>query len=302
MPRRIPPLNHLRAFEAAARHLSFRAAADELSVTHAAVSHQIRALEERFGTRLFNRVTRGVTLTDDAEKLAVVLTRALDDIDAGVREFQSMRLGGTVRVSAVPWYVSRVLLPNIDALYAVHPDLKVEFDFSYELANFQTDGLDAALRHGLGKWPGLSAIRIHHDLLSPLCGPTLVKGRNLPLTPEEIAELPLTAARGYEHVWVDWFDAVGQPELKPDNIMIFDNRALATEFAGTGNGVSLSDVPTDHDDLKAGRLVRLHPKAIQQDTGAHLVFPDGPFTDPRLERIADWMHDCFAALPVDWED
>ena len=298
MARRLPPLNHLRTFEAAARHLSFRSAADELNVTHAAISHQIRALEERFGVQLFNRVTRGVTLTEDATSLAAVLTQALDKIDVGVKDFQSKGLGGTVRISAVPWYVSRILLPNIDELYDDYPDLKVEFDYSYELANFQTDGLDAALRHGLGQWPGLTAIRIHYDLLAPLCGPKLVEGRKLPLTPEEIAQLPLTAARGYEHVWVDWFEAVGNPELKPDNIMIFDNRALATEFAGTGNGVSLSDVATDQDDLKSGRLVRLHPTAIRQDTGSHLVFPETPFEDPRLLRIAEWMQAIFGKLPA----
>ena len=299
MARRLPPLNHLRTFEAAARHLSFRSAAEELNVTHAAVSHQIRALEERFGTQLFNRVTRGVTLTDDAAVLAVVLSRALDDIDVGVRAFQSKGLSGTVRISAVPWYVSRVLLPNIDALKNEFPDLNVEFDFSYEIANFETDGLDAALRHGLGQWPGLNAIRIHYDLLTPLCGPALVEGRKLPLTPQEISQLPLTAARGYEHVWGDWFETVGHPELKPDNIMIFDNRALATEFAGTGNGVSLSDAPVDHDDIKAGRLLCLHPTAIRQDTGAHLVFPESPFEDPRLLRVAEWMQASFAKLPAD---
>ncbi len=297
MTRRLPPLNHLRTFEAAARHLSFRSAAEELNVTHAAVSHQIRALEERIGVRLFNRVSRGVTLTEDAAVLAEVLTQALDKIDAGLRDFQSKCLVGTVRISAVPWYVSRILLPNIEELYRAYPDLRVEFDFSYELASFTTDGLDAALRHGLGQWPGLTAIRIHFDLLAPLCGPSLVRGLNLPLTPEQIAQLPLTAARGYEHVWIDWFEAVGRPELKPDNIMIFDNRALATEFAGTGNGVSLSDAPTDHEDIKSGRLVRVHPTSIRQQTGAHLVFPETPYEDPRLLLIAEWMKESFAKLP-----
>lgn len=299
MVRRIPPLNHLRAFEAAARHLSFRGAAEELNVTHAAVSHQIRALEERFGIRLFNRITRGVTLTDEARDLADVLTKALDDINAGVGKFEAGAMVGTIKISAVPWYVNKVLQPNIERLNTELPDLTLEFDFSYTLTDFRTGEVNAALRHGLGKWPGLTAIRIHHDHLGPLCGPSLAQGRKLPLTPAEISELPLAAARGYEHVWQDWFDLVGYRPKKEPEIILFENRAVATEFAMAGNGVSLSDVQVNRNDILDGRMLRLHPGAVRQETGAHLVFPEGPLPDPRLERIAEWMRQSFAAIPID---
>ena len=107
---------------------------------------------------------------------------------------------GTIRISAVPWYVNKVLMPNIERLKTNLPDLTLEFDFSYALTDFRTSEVNAALRHGLGKWPGLTAIRIHHDHLGPLCGPSLLKGRDLPLSPEEIAcldtAIPPGAAQG----------------------------------------------------------------------------------------------------------
>ena len=115
LARNLPPLNQLRAFEAAARHLSFRDAADELHVTHAAVSHQIKALEEILGTKLFNRITRGVTLTKEAEELARALSESFDLMDSAVSRYRGKIGAGSITISTVPWYANRVLLPNLES-------------------------------------------------------------------------------------------------------------------------------------------------------------------------------------------
>ena len=150
MSRRLPPLNQLRAFEAAARHLSFKTAADELSVTQAAVSHQIRSFEEALGTQLFQRTARGVTLTDAAEALSKRLTQSFDGMEQALRRFESSGMAGTLRISVVHWYGNRVFLPALADFRAAYPELDLELSFSYEIVDLRGSELHAAVRHGLG--------------------------------------------------------------------------------------------------------------------------------------------------------
>ena len=131
LTRRLPSLKQLLAFEAAARHLSFNKAADELSVSQAAISHQIKALEEYYGCRLFNRLNRKVTLTDTAERLAGELTEAFDLISEASNNFQSDEMHGEVRISVTPFYANRMILPYLESFLHLHPGLQLEFDYSY---------------------------------------------------------------------------------------------------------------------------------------------------------------------------
>src|SRR5210317_2223011 len=130
MTRRLPNLKHLRAFEAAARHLSFKQAADELSVTQAAISHQIKALEQHFGARLFHRMNRQVFLTDEAATLAAELTQVLDRVADISARFRAQMMTGTIRISVTPFYANRMILPHLDAFYVACPGLNLEFDLS----------------------------------------------------------------------------------------------------------------------------------------------------------------------------
>jgi LysR family glycine cleavage system transcriptional activator len=299
MSRRLSPLNQLRTFEAAARLLSFKKAAEELNVTHAAVSHQIRALEDFLGSQLFQRVTRGVRLTDKARELSDDLNEALDRMDLAVRRFQADEMKGTLKVSVVPWYGNRLILPKLPEFHTAYPDLKVELIFSYELIDFDNSDCHAAVRHGLGNWPGLSQRRVHNDQVSPVCAPELVAGRSLPLSPKEISQMDLAVARGQEDSWRLWLQKAGGTADDSPNFILFDYRALATEFALAGHGVCLPDLQNMQLELRSGRLVRMHPLVITLESGLHLVFPETPHPDPRLTAFAEWLKDAFATFQIE---
>lgn len=298
MRRRLPPLNQLRAFEAAARHLSFKEAAEELNVTHAAVSHQIKALEVSLGSKLFHRSGRGVTLTEEARTFARELTGAMDAMDRALRDFNARSGAGHVTISTVPWYANRFLLPALDAFHAEHPAIRIRFDFSYGLVDLDTSEVDAALRHGAGNWPGLSAVQVHRDLLSPVCAPSLVDGIDLPIQCDRIAKMTLATAKGYQHAWYQFFDCAGYRPSSDLNFVEFENRALATEFAMAGHGVALPDIITTADEINSGQLTLLSKVRLRPETGAFLVFHKARISDDNLRTISEWLRGLFAALPV----
>lgn len=297
MTRRLPPLNQLRAFEAAARHQSFRDAADELCVTHAAISHQIRALEEGLGAQLFLRGPQGVKLTDKARLLASALTEALDCMDTAIAGFRSHEMIGTIKISVVPWYGSRFLLPRLDRFHSENPGLRLELDYSYQTVDFETSDFDAAMRHGLGDWSGLTSIRVSHDVVNPVCAPSLVDDKSLPLTPDEIATYPLGVARGHEIYWEQWLESAGASKGHSRKYVCFENRSLMLELAMSGQGVSLSDLMAVQLEVDSGKLVSMHPHETRLETGMHLVFPESTRPDPRLVAVADWMAECLRPDP-----
>lgn len=289
MPRRLPNLNQLRAFEAAARLLSFKQAAEELFVTQAAVSHQIKALEEYYGCRLFNRLNRQVSLTDSAKELAEYLSIAFDQIENASLHFRSLEMSGLLRVSATPFYANRMVLPYLSEFNAQYPDLKVEFDLSYDIVDFSHTGIDAALRYGPGGWPGLNARLLHHDRVAPVVSPTLVQGLDLPLTGQQIARLPLAGVEGQERYWAQWFEADGSAMPADTAFSLHQHRGLALDFALAGNAVALADLPLIRNELAIGSLVQLSPTTITLDRGIYLTEPGGPFKDARLSVFADWL-------------
>jgi LysR family glycine cleavage system transcriptional activator len=268
MPRRLPNLKQLRAFEAAARHLSFKRAADELSVSQAAISHQIKALEEHFGCCLFNRLNRKVTLTEAAAAFAEELSQSLDQIEKASIQFRSQEMRGTIRISVTPFYANRMILPYLDEFLNEHPDLQVEFDMQL----------------------------IHLDRVAPVTSPALVQGSPLPMTPAQIAKLPLAAVSGQERYWHQWFDAAGMATPGDCNWSKHEQRALALDYALAGNAVALADLPLIRNELETGSLVCLSDTQITLDRGIHLAMPSGPFRDARLAAFGNWLRECVSSF------
>ena len=289
MVRRLPNLKHLRAFEAASRHMSFKQAADELSVTQAAVSHQIKALEEYFGASLFHRLNRKVVLTEEASTFATELTQALDLIEAASARFRAQTMTGTIRISVTPFYANRMVLPYLDGFLAQFPDLRVEFDFSYRIIDFAEADIDAALRYGLSDRPGAQMQPIHLDKVVPVASPALVRDFELPMPPEQIARLPLSAVAGQERYWSQWFSTAGYVMPGDCELSRHEQRALALDFALAGNAVALADLPLIRNELATGALVCLSETSVTLDRGIHLAMPSGPFCDPRLAAFGDWL-------------
>lgn len=289
MTRRLPNLKQLRAFEAAARHLSFNKAADELSVSQAAISHQIKALEEYYGCRLFNRLNRKVALTDTAKELAEGIANALDQIAAASNKFRSHEMRGNIRVSVTPFYANRMILPYLEDFLQSHPGLQIEFDYSYKIADFSTSEINAALRYGLSDRSDAQMRLIHYDRVAPVASPSMVGNIDLPMSPEQIADLPLAAVGGQEKYWRQWFGAAGKIDLSRVQWSTHEQRALALDYALAGNAAALADIPLIRNELENGSLVRLSAIEVTLDRGIHLAEPPGPFSDARISAFGDWL-------------
>lgn len=296
MTRRLPNLKQLRAFEATARHQSFKKAADELSVTQAAVSHQIKAMEEYFGCRLFNRLNRKVLLTEAAATYAQEITEALDRLEWASARFSSLEMRGTIRISVTPFYANRMILPYIDEFLSQYPNLNVEYDYSYKIADFSEAALDGAVRYGVYDASKKSMRLIHLDRVVPVTSPTLIQNLPVPMMPSEIAKLPLAAVSGQERYWHQWFKAAGHPMQDDRAWTRHEQRALALDFALAGNAVALADLPLIRRELETGSLVRLSEIEITLDRGIHIASAPGPFEDARLAAFGTWLEGCVSRI------
>lgn len=176
MARHLPPLNGLRAFEAAARHLSFTRAAEELNVTQTAISHRIRALEERLGVRLFRRLPRGLVLSEEAQLFLPPVRDAFDQIAAATERLSKEQTGGVLTVSVLPSFAAKWLVPRLGRFRAAHPDIDLRITAALELVDFARDDVDVAIRCGRGHYPGLRVQRLFGETIYPVCSPLLLEG------------------------------------------------------------------------------------------------------------------------------
>ncbi|EAR51995.1 probable transcription regulator protein [Oceanicola granulosus HTCC2516] len=289
MTRRLPPLTALRTFEAAARHESFKRAAEELHVTNAAVSHQIKTLEDKLGLSLFRRRGRAVQPTDAAKRFAGRLAQAFDTIEAATMELQGNPMSGTLRIAVTPFYGNRIVLPRLSRFHALYPEIRVEPEMSETRINFAKTDLDGALRYGTGNWPGLTAIAMHEDQLLPVAAPTVVSRRDLPLSAAEIAQLTLGYIDGQEDDWSAWFEMMGYEGVASTQMIGYGSRARVVDLAFSGHGVALADRRLTAADVTAGHLVRLNDTPVSTGRGIWLVYPDTEFPDPRLMAFGDWF-------------
>ena len=269
MSRQIPPLTALRAFEAAARLGGVSKAADELHVTHAAVSHQIRALEEWFGVSLFDRAGRRIRLTEAGAKLLGPVSAAFDGIASAVELVCEDMNQKVLTVSAAPSVAYKLLVPRLGSFAALEPD--VEVHHSVTLANFVSDGIDVAVRFGRGDWPGTISKRIMDGFAQPFASPALLKSAghtldDLPLTPEQIATLPLHHEDSTEF-WRTWFEKAGAPGLRFRRGAVFHDAASILNVAVAGQGVVLARPALAESELGSGMLAALSDIKIAQPSG-----------------------------------
>src|SRR5690606_34336303 len=194
--RDLPPLGALRAFDAAARHLSLTRAAAELHVTHGAVSRQVKELEKFLGRALFHRRPRGLELTSEGRLLAFTAGKLFEDLREAVRSLRDVRQPGVITVSTVPSLAARWLVPRIAAFQARHPGSEVRVGTSHQLVDFRRDGVDLALRYGRGGWRAVYSERLFAPREFPVCAPSLLAGPPAVRTPDDLAPMPLTPETG----------------------------------------------------------------------------------------------------------
>lgn len=256
------PLNGLRAFEAAARHLSFTKAAIELCVTPAALGHQVKALEERLGLPLFRRLPRGLALTDEGQALLPVLRESFDRMAGLLDEFRGGKGREVLSVGAVGTFAVGWLLPRLERFEAAHPSVDLRLTTNNNRVDIAEEGLDFAIRYGDGAWHGTDAVPLFEAPLTPLCAPETAKRLEVPA-----ALSRETLLRSYRlGEWTAWFEAasVAQPALTGP---VFDSAVLMVNAAMQGRGVALAPARMFEREFEQGRLAR--PFAIEVSLGGY---------------------------------
>lgn len=301
--RRLAHLNGLRAFEAAARHCSFAVAAEELSVTPAAVSQQIKTLEDYLGVALFRRIAKGVVLTDAAQAMLPEVRQGFDLLAAGLARAVATKGRSTLVVSLTPSVAAKWLMPRLERFTARHPDVEVRLDTTTRLVEFSREQVDLALRYGAGRWPGLVVTLLMTEEVFPVCSPKLQRGRR-PL--RRIGDLQhhvlihdssMPAASAFPQ-WSTWLEAAGMPGVDLRRGLHLNASMLAIQAAIEGQGVALGRSVLVADDLATGRLVRPFAQRHPLQFGYYLVHPRRPAQAKAVEAFAAWLKAEAAGTPA----
>jgi len=286
MAERLPAMQALRAFEAAARAGSLTRAAEILHLTHGAIGHQIKGLEEELGVRLVERAGRGIRLTDEGERFAARVRAALADLGEAVREITEGRNPHALRITVLPSFAARWLLPRMGKFIAAHPEIDVDVRASNALVDFRREDVDLGIRHGGGEWPGLVAEKLMDDRYFPVCSPKLARGR-LPKRPEELARFTLLRSEG--EPWKPWFEAAGLDWQEPTRGPTFSDSSHTLQAAIDGQGVALARLSLLGPDLRNGALVRLFDVEWRSSKSHYLVYPPRLKDASKLQLFRAWI-------------
>ena len=288
----LPSLNGLRAFEAAARHLSFTAAAEELHVTQTAISHQIRRLEEQLGRKLFDRRNRALALTRDAETYLPAVRAAFEDLRLATARLQRLGRDDVLTVSTTASLAAKWLVTRVAAFQDAHPGIEVRITTSSHLVDFRRDQVDMAVRYGRGSWPGLRADWLMAEDIFPVCSPALLAGPRALRQPEDLAEHTLLHVTATREDWQVWLTAAGLPRsLAERRGLTFDQSFMAMQAAIEGLGVALGRSRFVETDIAAGRLVMPFDVRLPTDAGYYTVAPLQTADSPKIALFRQWLID-----------
>lgn len=303
---RLPPLNALRAFEAAARHLSFKKAAAELHVTPGAVSHQVKLLEAYLGVTLFRRLTRALELTSEAQTLLPKVREGLDNLHEAV---ERLRLRGqrlALSVVAPPNFATRWLIPRLQGFTSAHPSLELhvasrqsmvdghENGDSPRILEAREDAPTVAIRFGGGHYPGARVDRVLSADYVPVCSPRLLEGAHPLRAPQDLRFHTLlhddtVTDESARPTWRDWLDRAGIRDVDASSGPHFSDAALALEAAIEGLGVVLAIKPLLAGEIEAGRLVVLFERSVPSSWSYYLVTPESDAEKPAVAAFRDWI-------------
>jgi LysR family glycine cleavage system transcriptional activator len=291
MTARLPSLNGLRAFEAAARHLSFTVAASELNVTQTAISHQIRRLEEELGLRLFVRQNRALALTPEARDYLPGVRAAFNDLRLATDRLLRKDDGHVLTVSTLASLAAKWLLPRLSIFQESHPGIDVRITTSTSLVDFRAGDVDAAIRYGRGNWAGVRSDWLMADEMFPVCSPALLEGGKPLRCPEDLAHHTLLhSSGGYDDDWRLWLTAAGLPaNISKQPGLSFDLILLTVQAAIDGSGVAMGRTSYVEADIAKGRLVVPFKIALPVDAGFYLVSPEAKADPPKLAAFRQWL-------------
>jgi len=284
---RLPPLNSLRVFEAAARHESFTHAAEELCVTQGAVSHQVKALEADLAIKLFNRERQRLIITEAGRDYLAVVRDALDRIAVGTERLLHRQSAGVLTVSTSPDFAAKWLVHRLGHFAEAHAGIDLRVSATMHHVDFAREDVDMAVRHGDGNWPGLDAVQLSAEQLFAICSPKLMPGRR-PARPADILKFPLIHLDSRAD-WTKWLRAAG---ISDDNVRhgpVLNRASMVIDAAINGQGIALARTTLAAWDLINGRLVRPFAEALRLSKTYWIVCPKATSNVPKIVTFRDWL-------------
>jgi LysR family transcriptional regulator, glycine cleavage system transcriptional activator len=288
MLRRLPPLNALKAFEAAARHESFTRAAEELCVTQGAVSHQVKALETELGLKLFTRERQRLLITEQGREYLAVLRDAFDRIALGTERLRERQTSGVLTVSTSPDFAAKWLVNRLGHFLEAHPEIDLRVSATMHHVDFAREDVDVAVRHGEGDWPGLDSVRLAPEELFPVCSPKLMSGPRAVRVPADVLKHPLLHMEDRQN-WARWLDAAGVSDTGAVHGPVLNRASMLIDAAVDGQGIALARTTLAAWDLINGRLVRPFPIAMRLTKSYWIVCPKATAAVPKIRAFRDWL-------------
>lgn len=288
-PRKLPHLTWLRAFEASARHLSFTNAAQELNLTQAAISKQVKLLEHHLRAPLFERKPRSLVLTKVGAAYLPKIRDGFERLAAGTEEVFGLRQSEVLTVRAPVGYSVNWIAPRLAGFFDRHPDTEVRLVSSVWGEQFDNERFDLDIQYGTGKWSGCKTDRLTWEVIKPVCAPCLLGGENALRTPDDLARQRLLHVLGYKEGWADWLRYANVTEINSGQGLQFDTSLLAFEFASRGGGVALARSSMLGVEIERGRLVSPFEIEAPLQEAFFLISPEGGFEHPDAHKFRDWL-------------
>lgn len=288
MPRRLPPLTSLRAFEAAGRNLSFTRAAEELTVTQAAISHQVKALEEHLETDLFVRLPRQLELTKAGKILLPVVSDAFDRIAKSVAKLESTVASNALTVRLAPSFAAKWLSPRLDNFRRQHTRIDLSLTLANEPVDFRRQAIDIAVTYGKGDWRGVVAERLLSIDFFPVCAPDFIRSEQPLESPNDLARYTLLHDTDHNS-WSDWLQLAGATEVPANRGTVVDDTNVLIQAAMDGLGIALGSTLFVADHLAAGRLIRPFDTTLQSDYAYYVVTTKQHLKRPEVADFKGWL-------------
>jgi LysR family transcriptional regulator, glycine cleavage system transcriptional activator len=284
---RLPPLNALKAFEAAARHESFTRAAEELCVTQGAVSHQVKALEAELAIKLFNRERQRLIITEAGRDYLAVVRDALDRIAMGTERLLQRQSAGVLTVSTSPDFAAKWLVHRLGHFAEAHPSIDLRVSAAMHHVDFAREDVDMAVRHGDGNWPGLDAVQLSSEQLFAICSPKLLSGRRLG-KPADLLKFPLIHLDSRAD-WTRWLRAAGMSDDSVKHGPVLNRASMVIDAAINGQGIALARTTLAAWDLINGRLVRPFAESLRLSKTYWIICPKATSNLPKIVTFRDWL-------------
>ncbi|RZL92782.1 MAG: transcriptional regulator GcvA [Variovorax sp.] len=292
---RLPPLNAIRAFEAAARHMSITLAADELNVTPGAISRQIKGLEESLGLQLLHRGHRQISLTRQGGDYYRAVARALEALRDATRKLKRRGSRRQLKIRAYTTFAMRWLIPRLSGFHAAHPDVEVLLKASLEPVDFRKEDIDGAIRLGDGNWPGANCYRLVSNVLAPVASPALIKAGPRLKRPADLAHHTLLHSIARLDDWGFWLEAAGVDQRFDARAgMTYESSAMSYAAAAEGQGIAMAQLFLVESDLREGRLVMPFKKTLDMgDFTYYLLTPSHRDETASMTTFRLWLLDQF---------